>query len=137
MVTGIAAHLFFPSVSSVHWYVIDLDILIGGLQLEDDGEQAVIAGADGNTGGADPVPKVEGLLARPVGQGKYILIDRLPGLITQPVRFGVVGIEYLSLPKHGTGRQSFHSVFPGQVLLKCLAQNGDLYFFHRPVSRPF
>ena len=69
MVTGIAAHLFFPSVSSTHWYVIDLDILIGGLQLEDDGAQAVIAGADGNTGGADPVPKVEGLLARPVGQG--------------------------------------------------------------------
>lgn len=81
-----------------HGGVAEGGFLIRGLQLEDNGPQAVVATTNGHAGLANPVSVVEQPLPRAVGQGKGVLIDRLPCLVTEALRLGVVGVKGPALP---------------------------------------
>ena len=57
-----------------HGGVAEGGFLIRGLQLEDNGPQAVVATTNGHAGLANPVSVVEQPLPRAVGQGEGVLI---------------------------------------------------------------
>lgn len=81
-----------------HGGVAEGGFLVRGLQLEDNGPQAVVAAANGHAGLANPVSVVEQPLPRAVGQGEGVLVDRLPRLVTEALRLGVVGVKGPALP---------------------------------------
>lgn len=65
---GPSIHLASPLGLSEHWCVLYFGLFVGGFQLENDRPQPVVAATDGHPWFPDPVPVVEELLFRPVGQ---------------------------------------------------------------------
>ena len=114
---------------SYYRLIVKTRLFFRSLQLEDNGPQAVVATTNGHAGLANPVSVVEQPLPRAVGQGKGVLIDRLPCLVTEALRLGVVGVKDLPLPQHGTGRQPLGAVFLCQRPVQGGFQNGNFTRF--------
>lgn len=65
-----------------------------------------------------------------MGQGKDVLVDGFPCLVTESLRLGVVRVEYLAGFVHGAGAQAVYAVFGGEFGVKGCLEYGDFYFFH-------
>ena len=122
---------FFDRSSLSHRRIVHLRWLLGRLQLKDDRAQTVVAAADGYARLADPVSIIKQFIAGTVCQSKYILIQRLPRLITKPLRLCVIRMEHLSLFQHRAGAQSAHTILFCQFFIQCLLPYGDLSLVHR------
>lgn len=113
--------------------VVHRRYLVGGLQLENHGAKAVVAADDGRPRHLYPVAVVERPLA-PVRQGEHVLVDRLPRLVAEALRLGVVGHEDLPLLQHGALAEAVHSVFLRKVLVQGRAEHGYAYLLHSDTS---
>lgn len=70
------------------------------------------------------------MFAGPVRKRKHILVNSLPGFITEAGRLGIVGVKDLTLPQHWTGGQAFGAVLTRKLLVECRLENSDANLFH-------
>ena len=81
-----------------------------------------------------PVRVVEQLPPRPhVRKGEDVLVHRLPGLVAQALRLGVVGVEDLAGFQHRAYGQPGHAVFRGEIFVERGLEHGDPDFVHASV----
>lgn len=116
---------------SIDGRVFQIGVDVGGLELHDDGAQAVVATDDGDTGFANPVAVVEQVAARTMGERKHILVNRLPSLIAESLRLGIVCHEHVALLHHWASLDVDGAVLSRQLLVECRFENSNLNFLHR------
>ena len=104
---------------------------VGGLEFHDDGAQAVVAAHDGDTGFADPVAVVEQVAARTMGEREHILVNRLPGLVAESLRLGIVCHEHVALLHHRASLDANGTILTRQLLVERRLENRNLNFLHR------
>lgn len=115
---------------SIDGRVFQIGVDVGGLELHDDGAQAVVATDDGDTGFANPVAVVEQVAARTMGERKHILVNRLPSLIAESLRLGIVCHEHVALLHHWASLDVDGAVLSCQLLVECRFENCDFNFLH-------
>ena len=85
---------------SINRFIFQVGVDVGGLEFHDDGAKAVVATHDGDTRFANPVAVVEQVAARTMGEREHILVNRLPGLVAESLRLGIVCHEHIALLHH-------------------------------------
>ncbi len=122
---------------SIDGRVFQIGVDVGGLEFHDDGAKAVVATDDGDTGFANPVAVVEQVAARTMGERKHILVNRLPSLVAESLRLGIVCHEYVALLHHWASLDADGTILPRQLLVERRLENCDFNFLHRQYVMSF
>ena len=125
---------FYGSVQqrlSIDGRVFQVGVDVGGLEFHDDGAQAVVAAHYGDTRFPDPVAIIEQVAARTMGEREHILVNRLPGLVTESLRFGVVCHEHVALLHHRASLDADGAILSRQLLVERRLKNCDFNSLHR------
>lgn len=110
-----------------------MGVNVGGLEFHDDRAKAVIATDDGDTRLADPVAVVEQVAARTMGEREHILVNRLPGLVAEALRLGIVRHEHIALLHHWASLDADSTILLRQLLVERRLENCDYNFLHRMI----
>lgn len=110
---------------SINGRVFQIGVDVGGFEFHDNGAQAVVAAHDGDTRFPDPVAIVEQVAARTMGEREHILVNRLPSLIAESFRLGIVCHEYVALLHHRASLDADGAILPRQLLVERCLQNCD------------
>ena len=111
--------------------IFQVGVDVGGLEFHDDGAQAVVAAHDGDTRFADPVAIIEQVAARTMGEREHILVNRLPGLVAEALRLGIVCHEHVALLHHRASLDADGTILTRQILVERRLENRNLNFLHR------
>ena len=104
---------------------------LASLEFHDDGAQAVVAAHNGDTRFTDPVAVIKQVAARTMGERKHILVNRLPGLVAESLRLGIVSHEHVALLHHRASLDANGTILTRQLLVERRFKNRDFNFFHR------
>ena len=124
---------FYGSVQqrlSIDGRVFQVGVDVGGLEFHDDGAQAVVAAHDGDTWFPDPVAVIEQVAARTMGERKHILVNRLPGLVAEALRLGIVSHKHVAHLHHRASLDADGAILSCQLLVERRFQNCDFIFLH-------
>ena len=124
---------FYGSVQqrlSIDGRVFQVGVDVGGLEFHDYGAQAVVTAHDGDTRFPDPVAIIEQVAARTMGEREHILVNRLPSLIAESFRLGIVCHEYIALLHHRASLDADGAILPRQLLVERRLENCNFDFFH-------
>lgn len=116
---------------SIDGRVFQIGVDVGGLELHDDGAQAVVAAHYGYTRFTDPVAVIEQVAARTMGERENILVNRLPGLVAESLRLGIVCHEHIALLHHRASLDANSAILPRQLLVERRFKNSDFNLLHR------
>ena len=111
-------------------HIFQVGIDVGGLEFHDHGTKAVVAAHDGDTRFPDPVAVVEQVAARTMGEREHILVNRLPGLVAESLRLGIVRHEHVALLHHRASLDADGAILPRQLLVERRLKNRNLNFLH-------
>ncbi len=102
---------------SIDRRVFQVGVDVGGLEFHDNGAQAVVAAHYGDTRFPDPIAVIEQVAARTMGEREHILVNRLPGLVAESLRLGVVSHEHVALLQHRASLDANSTILPRQLLV--------------------
>ena len=125
---------FYASVQrrlSIDGRVFQFGVNVGGLEFHDDRAKAVVAAHNCDTRFPDPVAIIEQVAARTMGEREHILVNRLPGLIAESLRLGIVRHEHVALLHHRASLNADGTILPRQLLVERRFKNCDFNFLHR------
>ncbi len=118
---------------SINRFIFQVGVDVGGLEFHDNGAQSVVAARYGDTRFPDPIAVIEQVAARTMGERKHILVNRLPSLVAESLRLGIVCHEHIALFHHRASLDADGSILPRQFLVERRLENRNLNFLHRLV----
>ena len=131
---------FYGSVQqrlSIDGRVFQVGVDVGGLEFHDYRAKAVVAAHYGDTRFPDPIAVIKQVAARTMGERENILVDRLPGLVAESLRLGIVCHEHIALLHHRASLDANSTILPRQLLVERCLENCDfiIYMFLDILSR--
>lgn len=122
---------------SIDRRVFQVGVDVGGLEFHDNEAKAVVAAHNGYTRFPDSVAVVEQVAARTMGEREHILVNCLPGLVSEALRLGIVCHEHVAFLHHRANFDADSTILPRQLLVERCLENCDfiIYMFLDILSR--
>ena len=115
---------------SIDRCVFQVGVDVGGLEFHDNGAKAVVAAHNCDTRFPDPVAIIEQVAARTMGEREHILVNRLPCLVAESLRLGIVCHEHVALLHHRASLDADGAILSCQLLVERRLENRYLNFLH-------